>query len=289
MNLQKLRYFIVIAEEKSISKASEKLHIAQPPLSRMIKQMEDDFDGVRLFIRTTRKMELTEAGEMLYERAKMILEMTDSTKQEIILADKGVRGILSIGVVDSIVTEVTQKYIVPFSEENDKVRYNMVAGNTDDIMDALDNQSIELGIVRYSFDKEKFYSIPYKKYGLAAFFPANLASDEKEITIEELSKYPLIIHYRYKALIEETFRRHEVNAEIRCSSNDAKAVYEFAKEGIGVAILPYMEEIYSKCEGVGIRMIEDENMQMSSAIIWRSDKKLSKVASHFLNKLQNQS
>lgn len=285
MELQKLKYFIAIAEEKQVSKAAERLHIAQPPLSRMLKQLEESL-GVTLFVRTTRRLELTEAGEVLYEKAKIILQMVEDTKQEIILVDKGVHGILSFGVVDSIVTEFLKKYVAPFSKKNEQVRFNILAGNTDEISASIRKQVIEFGIVRYPFDKDEFDSIPYKWCKLVAIYPKSFQiEDDSKITIEKLAKYPLVIHYRYKSLIEETFRKHEVQGEIKCSANDAKVIYEFANNGLAVGVMPYVDNELEEDDNIVFKMIDDEDMQMALAIIWRKDKQLSGLAQSFLSNL----
>lgn len=101
MELRVLRYFLVIAEEGSISKASEVLHITQPTLSRQIKELEEEL-GAELFIREKRNMTLTKAGEYLVDRAREILSLSDKTTQEFMNQRKQLfSGHLSIGCVEA--------------------------------------------------------------------------------------------------------------------------------------------------------------------------------------------
>ncbi|MBQ5756729.1 MAG: LysR family transcriptional regulator, partial [Erysipelotrichaceae bacterium] len=72
MDLRTLQYFVVVAEELNITKAAEKLHMSQPPLSAQIKKLELELN-TELFIRGKRQLDLTESGELLYRRAKEIL------------------------------------------------------------------------------------------------------------------------------------------------------------------------------------------------------------------------
>ena len=74
MDLRSLRYFVTVAEELNITRAAEKLHMSQPPLSAQIKSMEEELDTV-LFIRGKRRLKLTESGQLLYRRAKEILDL----------------------------------------------------------------------------------------------------------------------------------------------------------------------------------------------------------------------
>ena len=88
MNIKQLRYFYEIANEGQITRAAKKLHIAQPPLSQALKALETNL-GVLLFERNGRQMELTEAGEVLYEKAKTIFYKIDETIIEVKKLEKG--------------------------------------------------------------------------------------------------------------------------------------------------------------------------------------------------------
>jgi DNA-binding transcriptional LysR family regulator len=94
MDLKALRYFITVAEELNITRAAEKLHMSQPPLSAQIKALEEELDA-ELFIRGRRRLEMTEPGQMLYRRAKEILSLTEKTKSEIHSMGEGMRGTIT--------------------------------------------------------------------------------------------------------------------------------------------------------------------------------------------------
>ncbi|MFQ9524251.1 MAG: LysR family transcriptional regulator [Phascolarctobacterium faecium] len=82
MNLQQMRYFVMVARLGNVTEAAKALHIAQPPLSRQIKQLEQEL-GVVLFDRSGRRLHLTETGHMLLHRAEEILNLTDRTVCEL--------------------------------------------------------------------------------------------------------------------------------------------------------------------------------------------------------------
>ena len=100
MDIRQLTYFMVIAEEGQITAAARRLHMAQPPLSQQMKALEEEL-GVQLLQREPRSVTLTDAGEILYRRARQIVTLTDSTRREIADFKNGLRGTLSIGTVSS--------------------------------------------------------------------------------------------------------------------------------------------------------------------------------------------
>ena len=91
MDLRHLRYFIAVAEEENIGRAANRLHISQPPLTRQIQQLEDEL-GVRLFRRTPKGMELTQAGELFLEEARNIRAVVEQATERTQRAGQGKLG-----------------------------------------------------------------------------------------------------------------------------------------------------------------------------------------------------
>ena len=100
MELRHLRYFQAVAEEKHFGRAADRLHMAQPPLSQQIRQLEDEL-GVTLLQRTTRRVDLTPAGEAYLVRVRAILQAVDAAGDEAVRIDHGLEGRLVIGCVGS--------------------------------------------------------------------------------------------------------------------------------------------------------------------------------------------
>lgn len=101
MNLRQIRYFVIVAQEKNFTRAAEILHISQPPLSRQIQLLEEALD-VRLFMRSSRPLRLTEAGKVFYEQAVQILSRVEQMKRSTQQVGKNERHSLSLGFVPSM-------------------------------------------------------------------------------------------------------------------------------------------------------------------------------------------
>ena len=114
MELRHLRYFVAVAEEKSFNKAATRLFISQPPLSRQIKQLEDEV-GVTLIDRENRPLKLTEAGEFFYDHAIQILKKSDDLRA-MTIRKCNFYNTLSIGFVSSILYGILPKVIAHFRE-----------------------------------------------------------------------------------------------------------------------------------------------------------------------------
>lgn len=98
MDLRALHYFVIVAEERNITRAAERLNMSQPPLSAQLKGLEDEL-GVQLFIRGKRHLTITDAGTHLYRRARQILELANQTAQEL-RSLEGLSGNLNISLVE---------------------------------------------------------------------------------------------------------------------------------------------------------------------------------------------
>lgn len=105
MELRHLRYYVAVAEERHFGRAAARLHMAQPPLSQQIRQLEADL-GVHLLIRTTRKVELTPAGEVYLLRARAILASAQVAAADAVRAAGGELGQISLGFTGSATYEL---------------------------------------------------------------------------------------------------------------------------------------------------------------------------------------
>ena len=121
MELRHLRYFIVVAEEQNVTRAAERLHVSQPPLSRQIRDLEDEL-GVELFRRTGRSLALTEAGKIFLIEARAVLLRVDKAVETVRTVARGDRGSLRIGYAPSLTAEFLPRSLRLFEAERPGVR-----------------------------------------------------------------------------------------------------------------------------------------------------------------------
>jgi DNA-binding transcriptional LysR family regulator len=147
IDLKQLKYFLAVAEEKSFSRAAERLHISQPPLSQQIMKLESEL-GVRLFARTTRSFELTVAGKALMAEAADLLGRMRMTIDTIRQIDRGEVGRLRVGIVGSAMWGPIPSLLERFQSEFPRVTWSLHEMGPDQQFEALRSKQIDVGFWR---------------------------------------------------------------------------------------------------------------------------------------------
>ena len=128
MELRHIRYFLAVAEYLNFSKASQELHIAQPPLSRQIRQLEDDL-GVALFVRNKRRIVLTKAGRVFLDEARKLVVQAGHATEAARHAQKGESGFVRVGIASGlggVVCRVVGDYCKNYPAVNVECRWDNV-------------------------------------------------------------------------------------------------------------------------------------------------------------------
>ncbi len=147
MELRHLRYFVAVAEERSFTRAAERLHVAQPPLSRQIQQLEAEL-GATLIKRGTRPWSLTEAGQLVYEQAVQTLEKFDAIPQVLRHFQEAKRSRIGIGFVASTLYGYLPEVIRSYRAARPEVDMNLLELTTFEQAAALKEGRIDVGFGR---------------------------------------------------------------------------------------------------------------------------------------------
>ena len=155
MEIRVLNYFLAVAREENITRASESLNITQPTLSRQLHQLEEEL-GVELFEKENRKMILTNEGMLLKRRAQEIVSLADKTVTEVSHNEKDLNGEIAIGCGELQSVDTLSKIIVEFQKLHPKVTFNMFSGNTEDIKNQMDQGLLDIGLFLEPVNVEKY-------------------------------------------------------------------------------------------------------------------------------------
>ncbi len=291
MDFRQLRYFFVIAQEGQISRAAKKLHMAQPPLSQSLKSLETEL-GVRLFERNGRTMELTNAGKVLYNRAKELFYYLDETINEVRDTNEGLKGTLAIGCVKTFFGHLPVK-LKDFNKNYPNINFNIHVGDTFVLSELLQNRTIEIAFVRLPLSSEIFsyYHLPEENYVVAV--PEKMENNfvNGAITMEQLARLPLLLLHRTSGIgqyeiINHEFEKRGLKPNILCECPDVDILIELVSHGVGVTVVPRSTIYRKNINGIKILHIQDAKIISHSALIWLKNRYLSKSATRFIDLFQ---
>lgn len=280
MDIKQLRYFIAIAEEKNITAAANRLHMSQPPLSILLKQLEDEL-GVKLMERHGKSMELTDKGTLLYQRALQLVNSVEEIKNELHETEEGKRGVLSVGI-NTLSVSGFSEILHSFHKKYPLVSLKVVQNDSLYLSEMVKSRAIEMAFVR----------LPLEHRGLTYHHLLNepfvfVSNKEAQITsLEEISRIPLIIPSTEGLgiyhTISEAFTKQKLSLTRIGECSDMHVLMEMVKNGMGVTIVPKsVFDVYGD-KSIYSTPIKDTSMSSSLGIIWLEHHFVSTPAKNFM-------
>lgn len=244
MELRHLRYFRAVAEDLHFGRAAERLHIAQPPLSQQIRQLERELD-VRLFTRSTRKVELTAAGATYLKRVIALLDSVEDAGQQARRIAQGLEGHLAIGCVGSATYSVLPRLVRALREELPQVeisvRGEMLAPAQ---LDALLGGEIDIAILRPPVDHVDIRCEALRRDRLMVALPADhpLARHDR-LQLRDLHDEDFIAHAgQGRSVMGSVLTAVCADAgfapRIRHEVSETSTLVTLVAAGLGVAVVP---------------------------------------------------
>ena len=286
MELRHLRYFLTVAEELNFTRAAEKLMIAQPPLSRQIRDLEDEL-GTPLFIRQHHALQLTEAGQLFRRYAYRIVAMADKSVDDIRLMHRGLQGMLYIAEVEGKAPHLVSGWIAGFAQEYPDVQYSLWNGDSDEVVKRVRAGLCDVAVVMEPFEHHGLHTRKVYHEPWVAIFPDGhpLAGKmDERVYLEELAQYDLIVPAKESRLqtITERFAQMGAEPRVRARISNTLNVYELVEQGMGVAIYPAAAADLIRDDGLKIREIVNPAMEATYVLIWSAEHVLSPVAEKFI-------
>lgn len=241
IDLELYRIFYYVAINKSISRAAYELSISQPAISRSIINLENQLN-VSLFIRKRDGVELSEDGQILFDKVKEMIEIVDSFENEIKLRNNLEKGIINIGASKTIIEEYLIKYIELFNKEYPNIIIKVYTDRTDTLIKKLNSGSID---ILFTYDNATLSddTVCIKLLELHDCLFASSKYNylkDKTIKLKELNKLPLITLTK-GATLRNKFDDFCINNSIKVESlmefGSNSLVKLFTKSGFGVGLL----------------------------------------------------
>ena len=242
MDIKSLQYFLEVAREENITRAAQKLCIAQPPLSRQLQKLEEEL-GVQLLIRGKRRVQLTEEGGFLKQQAEEIIALMERTKYQLGMVKSSTYGTVSIAVTESCGAGVMCSLIRKFHEIYPGIHFQILAGSGDEVNQRLEQNLADIGIMREPFDMETYDREFLKSEPWLAVMGKEtpLARETgKTVPLSRLGGEDLIIPARLpiQEEINSWFNDAAQERNIFCVYNSPAAIIPLVESGAAVAICP---------------------------------------------------
>ncbi|MBY4573332.1 LysR family transcriptional regulator [Gordonia paraffinivorans] len=281
MELRHLRYFRAVAEELHFGRAARRLHIAQPPLSQQIRQLEDEL-GVALLRRSTRRVELTAAGEDYLRHAVAILDSVDAAARRAQRIAEGRQGNLAIGCVGSATYSLLPRLVRALRDElpdvDVSVRGEMLGPAQ---VEALASGDIDLALLRMPVDTTGLYVESIRRDRLIAALPADhplaATTEDEPIDLSDLSGDDFVAHVgRGKSVssgvLASACERAGFVPRIRHEVEETSTLVTLVAAGLGVAIVPEPTSALG-IAGVVYRRLEDTTAGFDLTVAFAEDRR----------------
>lgn len=290
MDLEYYRNFIAIVEAENISTAAKRVNIAQPSLSNQLKILQANYGAT--LIETQRgghKIELTDAGAILYNKAKYILSMEADARREIADNAAGFVGTLKITLSPSMSIAFIKKYLVGFSKLYPQINYELHEVAIDEQTSNLLNGVSEIGIANVPLlEPVRFETIVKQKERLHALFHKDspyLNSTSPNILLDDLEETPLCLSRGCSSLFLDTCSDSCIFPHVLSITTTKLAAIAWASKNCGVAVVPL--SVAETVDDVLVdKVIQDERLYLEKSLCIVKGRRLSNVAKKFIQYLR---
>lgn len=273
MELRHLRYFVAVAEELHFSRAAARLHIAQPPLSLQIRQLEDEI-GVPLLERTKRMVALTAAGRAFLMDARALLGQLERSIEIAREIGTGQRGTLRLGSIYSAIYAVVPGLLRTLSKAHPDITVDLAEMTVQQQLDALKQGVIDIGILRSPIEDDCIETRPLFREGIVALVPSGHAlAAHGSVDLRTLAQYPFLLsgigpQSSFRQHVLGLFQRLGCPLKIEREIAEIHSIISLVGAGLGVALAP--ESVSRiRVEDVVYLRVEDETPSIEVSLAWR--------------------
>ena len=277
MELRHLRYFVAVAEELHFGRAAHQLHMAQQPLSRQIRNLEDEL-GVLLFHRTKRTIRLTEAGKAFVQEARKTLSQADHAVTVAQRVSRGEAGHLQVGFTGPILNSILPTIVRQFQQRCPDIHLELKRLQTNEQVNALIKRELHIGLLHPPIDASLLMQDVIYQEPLVAVIPDihSLAKDSPSpISIKDLANEPFILFPRhvgpvlYDSIISFCHQAGFSPTVIQ-EAFPQQTILGLVAADLGVSLI-HSSIQHIRQQGVTVRPLIEVTPTLESAVAWCSD------------------
>ncbi|MCX7779437.1 MAG: LysR family transcriptional regulator [Negativicutes bacterium] len=287
MNITHLEYFLEVVRQGSFSKAAAALHVTQPSISKMIQSLEDEL-GATLIIRNAKQIELTDAGKVILAQAQQIVERFQNLTAELDDIVHLKKGKIRIGLPHITGSTVLPRMLGEFNQRFPNIQIQLFEFGSKKIQSGVQEGSLDIGIVCTLPAKTDIFAVvPLLKDPLRVIVhPGHPLAQKQTIRFTELANESFVMYSEDFSLFDcilDRCRAAGFEPKIICQTAQREFMTQMVAAKLGIALLPS-----AICDGLDPReivpiAIEDPQIYLELAMIWRKDRYISFAARSWLD------
>ena len=286
MDIRALEYFLAVAQDQNITKASQILHVTQPTLSRQLASLEEEV-GVKLFNRTNHSTVLTEEGVIFRRRAQDIVSMAQRAKEEVQQDEAELTGTIAVGSVELMSVRELGRLIAAFQEKNPSVKFELYSSDNEDIDNRLHQGALDIGLCLEPFNTEGYEYIQMRtkeQWGVLIYEEHPLASQDVIKPGELVGIKVMTIHVgtpTHMQLVKWS-GKYAKKMDFYANYNVLYNAVMVASERQGVVICLKQDAGFDHMKFLPL----DPKLELGSVLIWRRGQNFSKATESFIRFVQ---
>lgn len=287
MELRQLRYLVALAETHSFTRAAAGSHVAQPALSQQIRRLEEEV-GLTLVERSSRRVAITQAGELLVARARRILAELESAEAEL-QSLKGVRtGHVTVGAMHTMGPVDVSLALAIFHERHPEVELTVREQSSEELAEMLRVDELDLAFLSVTERIEShglgLHQLVSEEL-LVILPPGHRLAGRGRVRMRELADEHFIAYRqgsRLRELLMAAGQHAGFSPRVDLESNESQRVRRLVARGMGVAILPSSDALEPGAEVATARLMEPE-LSRDITLAWRADRRQAPAAAEFID------
>lgn len=242
MDLRQLRHFVAAAEEQHFSRAARRTNVVQSALSTSIRSLEEEL-GAQLFVRTTRQVRLTEAGRVLLDRARVVLDAAREAREAVARVAGLEQGTLHLGATPSLPGFIDLPALLAlFHERYPGIEVHLSQGNARQLLDRLLTAELDLAVLPLREPHPEIEIVPIMRERMVLIAPhGHRVTRQRRASLIELAEESFVdfeIGWTSRQLVDQAFAAAGIQRRTVFEVSDLETMTALVARGLGLALVP---------------------------------------------------
>ncbi|MFX3616332.1 MAG: LysR family transcriptional regulator [Sporolactobacillus sp.] len=285
--MKHLQYFLEVADQKSFTKAARHLYVSQPTISKMVRNIEDEF-GVTLLDRSGKEMTLTDAGETVYEQSRSIVASFEHLSDALASLTGPERGKLRLGLPPMVGGRFFSGMIRSFRIDYPGIELQIAEYGAKKAVELVDNGEVEVAITIGDYDSQKFEGFVFHDEPLSVVIPPNCPLSKKgSVSLVDLKNQSFILfpeEFSLRGMIIQSCEKAGFQPKIVMESSREDLIMELVSEKLGITLLPAGIVQGANLHESKVLRLDGQELTWKLSMVWRRNHYLSFAAKQWIDR-----